>query len=94
MTTATLSVTFATDELARLGEALAVDGLADHELAVRRFVGAARRAGLSSAALAVLADTSVIEPVRLRAFGRAAAQYVRQGAPAPTPTPATRTRAA
>lgn len=85
MSSAVISTTFGADELARLGEALAADGLADHELAVRRFVGAARRAGLSSPALDVVADSSVVEPVRLRAFGHAAVQYVRRGRLAPAP---------
>lgn len=78
------------DDVARLGEALEADGIAAHELAVRRFVAAARRLGVSSPALDVLADPAVVEPVRLRAFGRASVQYVRRLA-VPTPAP---TRAA
>lgn len=63
------------DELARLGEALDAHGVDAHELAIRRFVAAARNAGLRTSLLDLVADPAITEPVRLRAFGHAAVQY-------------------
>lgn len=92
MTSAAFSpvTAFGADDLARLGEALDAHGVAAHELTLRRFIAAARNAGLCSPALEVLADPATIEPVRLRAFGRASMQYAARCAPRPR----TRQRAA
>lgn len=79
--------TFAHDELDRLGEQLAVSGVAAATLGIRRLVASARATGIPSVAVDVLADSDAPDVVRLRAFAKVAALVARHAEPASTPRP-------
>lgn len=84
----TTSRTHGSDDLAR---ALAADGIAAHEARLRAFARLASRRGVEPVLIEALLDATASEVVRLRAFGRAAAELARLDGPSwetrpPSPT--------
>lgn len=74
---------YSSEELNRLAWAIDADGLLRHQAEAAQVVDQARRVGVSTPMLDVLADETVPAPVRERAFGKVVNAIVHA-----TPSPA------